>query len=134
MKLSLAVVAVAAAFSSTVMAHSVASPAELEMRAPRGKHNKHEHPRHDFRRACVCEPDRCPSFLNPKMLCECKASHLDACYLKSQRGCPKPSAKRFLCSIYIKYLRKNQQVLLTIMAVNSSVERRKDRLARELAA
>ncbi|KAK4676640.1 Putative protein of unknown function [Podospora comata] len=98
MKLSLVAVAVAAAFSSTVLAHS-SSPADvnmLEMRAAKGKgkHNKHEHPKHDFRLACVCEPDRCPTFLQGKSLCECKAAHLEGCYLKSQRGCPKPSAKK----------------------------------------
>ncbi|KAK4173725.1 hypothetical protein QBC36DRAFT_335186 [Triangularia setosa] len=96
MKLSLAVVAVAAAFSSTVLAHS-SSPADLlEMRAAKGKgkHNHHEHPKHDFRLSCICEPDQCPTFLTSKALCECKAAHLEGCYLKSQRGCPKPSAKK----------------------------------------
>ncbi|KAK4456563.1 hypothetical protein QBC42DRAFT_301911 [Cladorrhinum samala] len=66
----------------------------LEIRAGTG--NKHHHAqclKVDFRKACVCREDHCPTFLNEKALCECKAAHQEACYFQSERGCPKPSFK-----------------------------------------
>ncbi|KAK4191036.1 hypothetical protein QBC35DRAFT_471111 [Podospora australis] len=105
MKFSALAVIAAALFSSTTFAlastfdAALGAPhSELELRAPRGK-GKHHHAHGvlaDFRKPCVCEADRCPTFLNKKALCVCQAAHIQGCYLKSQNGCPKPSAKTWL--------------------------------------
>ncbi|KAK4460740.1 hypothetical protein QBC42DRAFT_271696 [Cladorrhinum samala] len=86
---------------TTALATTVASMAtsldhtsqSLEVRAGKRKHHHAHGVRADFRKACVCGPDQCPTFLNQKSLCECKAAHQEACYIKSSRGCPKPSTK-----------------------------------------
>ncbi|KAK3987296.1 hypothetical protein QBC44DRAFT_372286 [Cladorrhinum sp. PSN332] len=65
----------------------------LEIRATGDKHHHAHGVKADFRKACACGQDRCPTFLNKKALCECKAAHYEGCYYQSERGCPKPTFK-----------------------------------------
>ncbi|KAA8629272.1 hypothetical protein SMACR_08773 [Sordaria macrospora] len=59
----------------------------------KGKHTHAHGVRPDFRKPCKSLPSTCPSFLNKKAMCECKAAATVAAYLESERGCPKPSQK-----------------------------------------
>ena len=75
MKLLSLVVLVAmssAAQALVVPSDSTALVAELEVRAKKPKY-KHRHDidgvRPNFRKACVCAPDNCPSFLDKKSVC-----------------------------------------------------------------
>ncbi|KAK3682049.1 hypothetical protein B0T22DRAFT_470177 [Podospora appendiculata] len=64
----------------------------LDIRAVKKSH-KHHHIHGvvpDFRQPCICEADHCPTFLNSKALCECKNAAVQACYFRSERGCPEP--------------------------------------------
>ncbi|KAM7186126.1 hypothetical protein V8F20_011532 [Naviculisporaceae sp. PSN 640] len=79
----------------------------LEARAGHRHRGQHDHDvRPDFRQPCVCRRDNCPSFLSRKAnivgrtltsmcrkMCECKGAAAQACYIKSERGCPAPRAK-----------------------------------------
>ncbi|KAG6363714.1 hypothetical protein INS49_008817 [Diaporthe citri] len=43
-----------------------------------------------FQKECVCPTPICDSRMNEKSICQCKASAAQACFLKSQGGCPEP--------------------------------------------
>ncbi|KAK1775055.1 hypothetical protein QBC45DRAFT_423384 [Copromyces sp. CBS 386.78] len=108
MKFSLSVVLAAFALQSTALlvprdalssnldsglAPGAGNILPLEIRAGKGK-GKHTHAhgvRPDFRKPCKNLPSNCPSFLNKKAMCQCKAAATVAAYLESERGCPKPS-------------------------------------------
>ncbi|KAK4208334.1 hypothetical protein QBC37DRAFT_432128 [Rhypophila decipiens] len=67
---------------------------EVQARASHRGRERHDHDvRPDFRQPCICARDTCPSFLNKKAMCECKGAAAQACYLKSERGCPAPSRR-----------------------------------------
>lgn len=84
-------------------------PYGLEMRAGHPRRHRHDHDvQPDFRQPCICGPDNCPLFLNKRavseylginvslsdidlQMCQCNGAAAQACYLKSERGCPVPS-------------------------------------------
>ncbi|KAK0615097.1 hypothetical protein B0T17DRAFT_497999 [Bombardia bombarda] len=87
---SLIVIAAFIDASLASFSKSEISPANLKIRAKPPHHNHVHGIVPDFRQPCVCPTANCPSFLNQKALCGCKAAAAQACYNKSQRGCPAP--------------------------------------------
>ncbi|KAK2597671.1 hypothetical protein N8I77_012442 [Diaporthe amygdali] len=96
MQLSLLVIS---CLQALALAHPSALADEYDLILPRKNHNGTNVTDHtadqdvpEFKVACVCPTPVCDPRMNAKSICQCKASAAQACFIKSQGGCPAPRA------------------------------------------
>ncbi|KAI3391441.1 hypothetical protein diail_7349 [Diaporthe ilicicola] len=98
MQFSLVVIA---CLQAVALAHPYAAPLdEYDLILPRKNHNGTNVTDHAadqdvpvFKKPCVCPTKICDPRMNPKSICQCKASAAQACYIASEGSCPKPKDK-----------------------------------------